>query len=240
MNTKIYNKLNQIEQLKWFPWIGENYLSLPTKHRFLIVGESHYLDDKNVSTEKHEASKEKLNNSHYIKDRLIPEVINRDYKHWEGNHGNMYPNFHKALFKNDKFNAFAFYNLISFSTFLQKPLQNKNDRKIVTSDKRMAWSAFFKIVNTIHPSNCIFIGVEASNSLKKIAEEFDINLNDFKKHKKISNTYPRTAEIKIDNSSINIIFMQHSSHHFSWKKWNNFLHSQIGEQIDWMKDKIEL
>ncbi|MGV9206036.1 MAG: hypothetical protein ACOC44_18670 [Promethearchaeia archaeon] len=236
MNTEIYNQLIQIEQLQWFPWVGDNYFSLPKGRRLMIVGESHYLDDD--SKEKYKASKEKLNNRYYLRERLIPEVINRNYKHWEGNHGNMYPYFHKMLFKNDKFNASAFYNLISFHTFIQRPMGN-NRKRPSKFDIVLGWKVFFNLMDILQPTTCLFIGVNASNFLRKAAKEFHVELDQLKKHEKISSTFPRTSRIKKNESFIKTIFIQHSSRYFSWKKWNHFLHNQMNEQIEWLKDEIQ-
>ncbi|RTE55455.1 hypothetical protein EHW67_02495 [Arenibacter aquaticus] len=39
-------EFNKIDELKWTPWIGENYLNNTSAPKVLIIGESHYEWDK--------------------------------------------------------------------------------------------------------------------------------------------------------------------------------------------------
>lgn len=48
MTKSLDKELLEIKSLKWLPWIGDNYLSLQSSNKLLVIGESNYykLDEK--------------------------------------------------------------------------------------------------------------------------------------------------------------------------------------------------
>ncbi len=104
------------------------------------------------------------------------------------------------------------------------------------------WLTFFETIKISNPKTCLFIGTEASDSLSSAIKKSDFELVRFAKAKddKISGTYPRRATIKnADNPLIDLIFIQHTSHHFSWEKWNVYLKLQLSQQLDWFENKMK-
>ena len=52
--TLFDEKFQKLSLLKWFPWVGKNYINIPIDKRILFVGESHYLDERPETIEKYE------------------------------------------------------------------------------------------------------------------------------------------------------------------------------------------
>ena len=61
-----------------------------------------------------------------------------------------------------------------------------------------------------------------------------------KKNTKIGSCYSRTVTISNSGKSIELIFIRHASQYFSWQKWNTYLHSKIGTQINYLTSNMKL
>ncbi|NOZ36021.1 MAG: hypothetical protein GXO80_12075 [Chlorobi bacterium] len=220
-------KFKEIEGLKWFPWIGKNYDKIPQKNRLLIIGESHYHDGKIESIKKHKTP-------YYTRIAIDEFAVNRNYYNIK-----IYKNLHLCLFGNDEFKSESFWNSVSYYNFVQN-VMNTNKGRPNFHDFLKGWTLFFKMIDIINPSICLFVGVESSKSLNLGIETFkNFSINNIEVHDKISGTYPRTTNIYNEKKyTYQTIFMQHTSSRISWKKWNRFLNDKIGNQLNWYRENI--
>lgn len=224
MNSdKSFQKING---LKWLPWVGDSYTSTPSKNRLLIVGESHYHDNTLETVTRHE--------SQQFTRKVVQEfAIERLYYGTK-----IFPNLHKALFRNDQFEAEAFWKLVSFYNFIQRPMATNRERPQYP-DYYEAWAIFWEVIALLEPQTCLFIGVTSSNSLMHALENSDFRTTGVKKENRIGRCSQRTATITSNsNHSTNLIFIQHSSKMFSWTKWNEFLKTKISDELSWFEDVI--
>ena len=228
MNTQLDIEFKKIKDQKWFPFIGDNYLTVPEDKKLLIVGESHYHDNSQPSIDKH-------NDQNFTRTTIQELAIDRS-----GGTTRIFPNFHRALFRNDKFNSSKFWNLVSFYNFVQRPMET-NKRRPSGGDFYKGWLTFFDTINISKPKTCLFIGTEASQSIKRAISETDFEIVSFARDEdeKISGCYPRKATIKNANGQvIDLIFIRHTSKMFSWDKWNKYLSKTIPNELSWLEEKI--
>jgi hypothetical protein len=54
MNTNKDKEFKNVENLKWLPFVGQNFFNSPNENKMLIVGESHYHDKSEESILKHD------------------------------------------------------------------------------------------------------------------------------------------------------------------------------------------
>lgn len=218
--------LAQIENLKWLPWIGSRFNSLSSNDRLLIVGESHYHDKTSASIEKH--------NSPTFTREIIEELaVERWYYGTK-----IFPNLHRALFRNDDFNSSTFWSLVSFYNFVQRPMDTNKGRPSY-EDFYNGWFPFLEIVKLLKPKTCLFIGTSAANSLAHAVQNTDFSVDEVKWEDYISNAYAKTARIK-DNeeNETQLIFIRHTSQMFSWSKWNDYLQKKIPSELNWLSEQL--
>lgn len=206
--------------LKWDPYIGKNYFKNET--RILVIGESHY--KKGVDIEKYE---NKNFTNHVVKVHAI-----------QGKYSKLFPNFHKALFGELEFDEQKLWDNLAFYNFVQRSMET-NKKRPTKNDFIEGWSTFFKIVEVLKPTHCLFIGLSASKTLRIAAEFKNIEILNFERCPKIQNTFPRKFSMRINNNKlINVIFIKHSSQYFSWSKWNDFLQKEIKNELIWLRQKL--
>ena len=205
--------LEKIQDLKWLPWIGIDYFN--SEPRILIVGESHYLlPEDNPYYEK---NKDEVNSPEKDFTRNVVQTFCIDHKKVQP----MFDNLNRCLFgKRDmkkitldmrkaKWQQLAFYN------FVQRPMEN-NQKRPTGEDLENGWKVFAELIKILQPTECIFIGVAAADS----------SYNPYKcRHgkEKVGNVVPRLFSVKIEEQTCQCIAIKHTSHHFSWKKWREYL-----------------
>ena len=151
----------------------------------------------------------------------------------------IFPNLHKALFRNDDFNSSVFWNLISFYNFIQRPMVSDKDRPTET-DFYQGWISFIEVVRILKPKKCLFIGTSAANYLEYAIKDSDYSTDGVEWEDYISNAYAKSAIIK-DNegNETQLIFIRHTSQMFSWNKWNNYLQKKLPSELEWFISKIK-
>lgn len=215
-----------IENLKWLPWIGDQFKFVSLDNRVLIVGESHYHDKSPASIEDH--------NSQCFTRKVIKELaIKRQY------HGTrIFPNLHRALFRNDEFDSSIFWNLVSFYNFIQRPMETNKGRPSY-DDFFNSWFSFLIIIKVLKPRTCLFIGTSAANSLGDALRNTDFSTDGVKEEDYISNAYGKTAVVKdIYGNETQLIFIRHTSQMFSWCKWNEYLQRKIPNELAWFEEQL--
>jgi hypothetical protein len=226
MNSELDSTLTTINGLTWLPWIGDQYWNVDHENRMFIVGESHY--HKNTPNDV-----ESVKSPTFTREVIADSGIDRNYYDIK-----MFPNFHRAIFGNDIFNAEGFWNLVSFYNFIQRPMATTQGRPS-NIDFFNGWKVFFEIVKVLKPKTCLFIGTTAANSLTNAIQGTDFSTDGVKWDEYISNAYAKSATIKDkDNNEIKIIFIRHTSQMFSWSQWNDYLIRTIPNELAWLKSKL--
>ncbi|MAU72426.1 MAG: hypothetical protein CML04_10050 [Pseudozobellia sp.] len=211
--------------LQYYPWVGSDYLN--SNQKILIVGESHYSDNDVKSYELHKEPK---------LTRVVVEKIGieRQYRNTK-----TFSNLHKALVGNDDFESKVLWDSVSFYNFVQRPMMGLGEKPL-KRDFVDGWRVFFNIVDIIKPDISIFVGVRASDFLHTSIVQSNYSLTKFEKNKKISRTYARNVIIENqEKAQLNMAFIQHSGHHFSWSKWHEHLMELPFGELELLKKRIE-
>ena len=213
--------------LTWLPWIGKNYKL--NKKKLLVVGESHYIysdDSQEYEKKFKEFSKDPLLTRYCI----YESALNSEWKN------PTYENLHRALLQTNEFDKSLLWENISFYNFIQRLLDYRKRERPTWFDFYNSWSHFINLIKAIKPTDCIFVGVEASNTFNDAMDELNIKYKEVEwAARPISRTYPRIAEIMVDKRKMKIIFMQHSSQMFSWSQWHKFMNTQSPELFEYLK-----
>lgn len=217
-----------IHNLKWHPFIGDNYFNTSKENRLLIVGESHYTHDT-------EESKLTVNHIDFTKDMIQENAI--EGEDWKTK---IIPNFHKAMFGDNSFNTDKFWNLVSYYNFIQRPMLTIGERPN-ENDFHDGWKTFFDLIKVVKPKTCLFIGVSASNHLMSVIKNSDFSCKEFIYGEVINGTKSRKLTLlDKENNEIDIVFIKHSSQYFSWNDWNEYLKDEIGDQLFWFEKNIDI
>lgn len=224
----MYDELfTQTENLKWLPWVGDRFSSLSYCKKLLIVGESHYHDNTHAGIEKH-------NSPTYTREVIEELAIERWYYGTK-----IFPNLHKALFRNDNFDSSAFWSLVSFYNFIQHPMETNKGRPTY-DDFYNSWFPFLEVVKILKPKICLFIGTSAADSLTNALQDTDFKTGGVVWEDFISNAYAKTTSITdIEGNETQLIFIRHTSQMFSWSKWNEYLQKKIPNELVWFSQQLE-
>lgn len=220
-------KFNSIEKLKWLPWVGDHFNTLDFNNRLLIIGESHYHDNTPASIEKH-------NSPTFTREVIEELAIERSYYGTK-----IFPNLHRALFRNDEFDSRIFWNFVSYYNFIQRPMETNKGRPSY-NDFYNSWLPFLEIIKLLKPKTCLFIGTSAANSLGHALKSTDLSTDGVKWEDYISNAYAKTAAIKDkDGNETQLIFIRHTSQMFSWSKWNDYLQKKMQSELTWLDEQLK-
>ena len=228
--SSIYDdQFTKTKQLRWLPFVGNQYSN--GKEKLLIVGESHFLSDK-------EGSKESHDNNDFTRHVVNEQGALRKYP--KKNPPKLFPNLHKALFGNSKFKSEVFWDNVSFYNFIQRPMTHKKDRP-KKADYVDGWYTFIKTIEILKPTSCLMLGTSSSNSVKKALDGSGYTIAKSKKHPKISGTFPREYVLKNSNGdATKLLFIRHTSQYFSWAKWGVFAQQHLQSELDNLKSKALL
>jgi len=224
------SKFVKIDELKWTPWIGKDYLYGASSPKILVIGESHY------EWEKEEDDQEPIE---YLKD----PNFTRDFINQRGLHfltggienANVLRNLERAIFKRKNVgdeNKLKLWRNSSYYVFIQRALSSReNNDRPNAQDFIKGWEAFDNVVSILKPDICLFLGVESSNHYNGLKSKQSLNstfLEIEKYHSKIGSSYPRIGSLKLaNNKNIKLVFIKHPSSYFSWEEWGSFLDDHI-------------
>ncbi len=211
----------KVENLKWIPWVGENYFTVPFEKRILIIGESHYHDNSRSSIAMH-------NKVTFTRDVIKDMAINRNYYGTK-----LFKNLHLAMFGNDQFDTKKFWNAVSFYNFIQRPMRTNVERPN-RNDWLIAWKVFAELCIILQPNICLFIGTSAAYYIGDWIKQSKFLNQGVNWKTKIGSSYAKTALLKHKNlPEVKLIFIRHCSSMFSWNKWHNFLQKEMHDQLRW-------
>ncbi|MBQ8531675.1 MAG: hypothetical protein IJ430_11050 [Parabacteroides sp.] len=220
-STKFDKQFEKVEGLSWLPWVGHDYVK--SERRILIVAESHYVKDgsKDIGRQK----KEVVGNKLETRQCVVEYPLCNDWR------SRMYDYLHRVLFGTANLHESdreKLWNNLAFYNFVQNPMDYRGE---LWEKERPEWNAFYdgwrifvEIVKIIKPTECLFVGVTASNSFNLYMKEHDIEYSNVEYMDVPDvNTYGRKHSITMDGNVIPIIGIQHTSHHFKYDKWHDFL-----------------
>lgn len=223
-------EFNKIDELKWTPWIGENYVNNTSSPKVLIIGESHYEWDKE---EDDQESIEYLKNPDFTRN-----FINERGLHFLTDgivNANVLRNLERAIFQSknvENEHKLKLWSNSSYYVFIQRALSSRyNNARPDAQDFIKGWEVFDGVVSILKPDICLFLGVESTNHYNVLKPKPSLNitfLDIVKEDSRIGSSYPRTGNLKLDdNKEIKLIFIKHPSSYFSWEKWGDFLKKKI-------------
>lgn len=212
MDTNYDNQFLAIEGLTWLPWVGDNYAN--GTRRLLIVAESHYVNGEGDLSQD---IKEVIDNHLFTREVVQECPINGDW----GN--NMFANLHRTLFLNESFNSASFWDNVAFYNFVQRPMDYSRRERPNDSDLFKGWSAFIPLVDILKPTDCLFIGVSASNFFELSMSALGVEHSQVQWLEGSSSAYGRRFSITRGWGSLPILGIQHTSQYYSYELWHHFL-----------------
>jgi hypothetical protein len=216
MNKNYDSQFKKIKNLKWLPWIGDNYSDSSSK--LLIVGESHYLWKGEKDADK------ELNSKYFTRDI----VFNNHQGHLQ-EVGRIKPlDSLEKVFTNNRELSMDYKKLFSdsysYCVLIQRGLASIEERPC-RKDFILGWNTLSNIIRIICPKTIIFIGVTSANYLcPDIINPLLLHETLTKEKILINRTYPRKCIFSSSlNNRIRGIFIKHTSKYFSYNKWNHYI-----------------
>ena len=216
-----------IENLRWLPWIGEKYLALPTGQRVLLIGESHYYEDKEPgSFEKHQMNG-------YTRFAIQKTAVEREYRTYKNGAAKIFPNFHRTIFRNDNFESKLLWENVCYYNFIQEPMNTKKGRPQKNHFEH-GWKTFAEVVTILQPTYCIFLGNSAANYFPDAFPNDTTILQKVTHDGWVNNSTSRKALLKLTNGNeTKVKFIKHPSKFYSWPKWNEHLQLRYPDLMNW-------
>lgn len=207
--------------LTWHPWVGRNYSKLPSGDRLLIVGESHYIGEKDPAKISDSIQK------HHGDWTVTREAVINGFikKAWTNP---TYSGVDQLLLPGEAQDRHAFWGDVCFYNFIQRIMSSTGERP-AKDDNTKGWKAFLKVVEILQPSHCLFIGVEASNHFNRVMQLEPVTFTNATKPDKVGRTWGRHATLKVSGKDLPIHFIKHSGMCFSPDKWRAYLQCQAPE-----------
>jgi len=134
----------------------------------------------------------------------------------------MFENFHRAIFLNESFKADVFWESIAFYNFVQRPMDYTYKERPSYNDFYKGWSVFLSVIDILKPTDCIFIGVAASNTFSQSmsmlgADAFGVEWLEGQ------GASARRFTIRRNWGDLTPICIRHTSSYFSYEWWHEFL-----------------
>ncbi len=222
------NLLN-IRDLTWLPWIGKDFKK--NERRLIIVGESHYtFGDNDEDYQKH--FQEATNNKTFTRECIYESPVCGDWRN------NTFDNIHRVLLRSNDFDKELFWEQVVFYNFIPRLMDYRVKERPNRFDFYSSWKTFIEVITILNPTDCVFIGVSASNSFNQAMEELRVKYEPVKWLEGIGTAYSRTAKLNLNENIIKLSFIQHASQMFSWSQWNTFLARENQETITFLKTKV--
>ena len=224
--------LSKIPNLSRLPWVGSEFSN--AERRLLIVGESHYTMGKTKA--EHEEDLLRHRNPDFTRKLIEETQIQNLYKY------HLLDNFWQALFQKQP-NKSEVWKHVSFYNFVQRSMDyssfdGEKKEQPNSSDFKNGWAVFAEIVKILKPTDCIFLGLKASEGFGNLKTDNKVTTFDYSYAPKIGNMTPLEGSVTIDEQMINVSFIQHCSSFFSPQSWNPFLQKRHPELIDFLLTKV--
>jgi hypothetical protein len=218
---------DQIQGLKWRPWVGQRFSARLRHQRLLVVGESHYFAGD--TPEKRQADRDGYEDRQFTKIMVTENGYNT--KTWN--------NIPLLLFKISEIDRSKFWGDCAYYNFVQRPMDKDGQpdgkpERPTENDFVTGWRVFAEVVNTIQPSHCLFIGVSTSDYFNSSMAILNLSSENITWPQKVGRTWARTAKLKLAGTTTELIFIQHLGKYFSWLKWHDYLQIQHKDFMSWL------
>ena len=210
-------------QLQWLPWVGCSYST--SSSRLLILGESAYNWRKEEVDYKR--LEERMSRLDYLRTAHGNNAIikfNRKSSYVR--------NIERALFSKKNIRnsdtAKVLWTHVIYHNLVLKRMKNRKQRPTYR-DYCLGWETLFELAKFLKFCQCIVYGLEENKlkSFKDTLNRSNIKFSFCRYSKKIGNHYPRTAKTTIGGQEIKFVFIRHPSAYFSWRKWGEFIQSEL-------------
>ncbi len=212
------NQLNNIEKLKWVPWVGSKYST--SARKTLILGESVYNwspSDNGVQ--------EFINRRDNTRRLQVRHAFNYKRK------SNFVRNFEKAFYNKKQPTDDEKCNLWSSAIYHNLVLRMMKTKKHRPSyyDYYEGWSIVNSLITTLDVDYVIVYGLEGKkiDALRDLSKEVSIDCNFQRSGQKIGRCHPLTAKLMMPDKTVNFLFIRHPSSYFSWKKWSSVIQNHL-------------
>jgi hypothetical protein len=225
-----FKRLRDENLLNWFPWVGINYPELPVECKVLIIGESHYNSEVEIT----DNSIEKYNYTRKIVGSLGVDA--------NKSKSNFYKNTVRLMIGKDtmeKQERIAFWKNVCFYNFIQRPMADSKKRPTI-EDLETGGKSLMDLITLLQPATCIFLGLAAADHLNEILLKSDYKIEkEIGKVKPIKKNHPRMGKIlNSDGQLIKLLFVKHPSKYFSPDSWNAFLNKNASSPMAWFRALI--
>ena len=229
LDTSFDSNLSGLSGLTWLPWIGKDFKN--NEKRLLIVGESHYqfVDDDAENKKRFE---EATANTNFTRECIVQSPISGLWSN------KTFENIHWVMLRSKIEKRGLFWEQVAFYNFIPRLMNYRKKERPTWVDFYSSWKTFIELVKILNPTDCIFIGVSASNSFNLAMQELRVDHEPVKWLEPIGTAYARTAKLNLNDSEIKLSFIQHASKMFSWSKWNDFLARENGETLSFLEGKV--
>lgn len=224
LNLAYDSQFKTITGLTWFPWVGKYYDN--PEHRLLIIGESHYCENHKVEETK--------------ADYELTRNVVQHYGVTRKNCNRMFDNLLRCLFQTVNINREKLWQEVAFYNFIQRPMETISQRPN-EEDIQKGWSVFVEVFKILKPTYCLFVGVSAANQLSKNISSMNIPYEPVKWERACENLRRWARLFSIGGDLTQCVAIQHTSHHFSWKRWHEFFankEKQLLDCFDFYNNKI--
>ena len=225
--TKYDDFFNLVPDLAWHPWVGVHYPFREVNEKLLVVGESHYVpasreEDLEVILERYKHSKL------HTREVILECPVRREWR----NH--TLENVIRLFFADAKIQDSKFWSDIAYYNFVQRLMDYRVVERPTWEDFVRGWKVFEAVVEILKPTCCVFIGVEAANSLAWYLQERGSSFSGVIKVEKVGRTWGRRASIPIAGKSIELCFVKHAGSYFAWSDWNQYLKKHYPDLMSWL------
>jgi len=213
-------QFDKIKDLKWYPWVGENYFKIPKEHRIFILGESSRFNNLVGNT------KEKYDKSTYSHEH-IKEAVD-----FENQKSNFLRSIQKTFHADDFTKRQVFWNKLAFTNFIQQPMDYSIGETPSIEHNKIAWRVLFDLLPVLKPAYCIFFGNSAEKYLWRNTKNHSVTYNGkLRNATKVNGAWPHIANLtSIDGTKTIIILIKHPAAKngtFDAELWYNYLKEQI-------------
>ena len=145
-------------------------------------------------------------------------------------------NMRKMLFRDIPLDRSRFWGDTAYYNFVQRLMPGPKHRPS-WDDFYAGWPIFFRVLEVLQPSFCLFIGIEATKSFWHGLEQAGREPFAPELRTKVSRTRGRHAELEIQGRRVEIAFVQHTGRYFSWEGWHDYLQTQHPILMAWLSDE---
>lgn len=223
LDTSYDGRFDEIESLRWRPWVGRKYHSAPRK--LLIVGESCYAEDK-------ERNPSPETEADFLQDRDTTRgVLNCNLE--KEDTWRVYTGLCNTLVGGNEIeDRRKLWERVAYYYFIQNRVMQTLNDKPQEEDYRHAWPCFLEVVKVLQPTDCLVLGTRNETAFGASMEQAGLgwSIEDYPESVG-GRTKPRYATITWkDGHTLDMWFMQHPSR-CSPAAWREFLREKMPEAM---------